>query len=87
MEVLLDSLWGLSNLLEKIALGAMLGGVVLVAWAIIKGLGKQEAERGDVYFSKVWRTGWAAVGLALLVIGFALDIFAIGVRMSAPGFF
>ena len=87
MDALLDSIWGLSGLLEKIALIAMLAGVFLVAWAVIRCLKKQEAEQGDACLSKVWRTGWAAVGLALLVIGIALDVFAIFVRVSAPGLF
>jgi hypothetical protein len=87
MEALLDSIWGLSGLLENIALIAMLAGVFLVAWAVVKSFSKQETEQSDICLSKVWRTGWAASGLALLVIGMLLDVFAIWVRLSAPGLF
>jgi hypothetical protein len=87
MEALLDSVWGLSALLEDIALIAMLAGVFLVAWAIVKCFSEQEAEQSDICLSKMWRTRRASSGLALLVIGIVLDVFAIWVRLSAPGRF
>jgi hypothetical protein len=87
MEAVLDSIWGLSGLLEKIALIAMLAGVFLVAWAIVKCFSKQDAELSDICLSKVWRTPWAIFGLALLGLGIALDVLAICVRLSAPGRF
>jgi hypothetical protein len=87
MKALLDSTWGLSGLLEKAALIAMLAGVFLVAWAIVKCFSKQEIKQSDVCLSKVWRTGWAVFGLALFAGGIAVDVFAICVRLSVPGLF
>jgi len=85
MEALLDAIWGLSGLLEKFALIAMLAGVILVAWAIVKCFSRQEKEKSGVCLSKVWRTGWAAFGLSIFIIGVAIDVFAICVRLSVPG--
>ena len=86
MEELLDSLWGLSALLENIALVAMLAGVIVVAGAFVKYYCKPDTEQNNLRLSRVWR-GWVALGFALLVIGVALDGFAIWVRVSAPGRF
>ena len=86
MEELLDSLWGLSPLLEKVALIAMLAAVSLITWAFVKHVCKPVIEQNDIRLSNGWR-GWALLGLVLLIIGIALDGFAIWVRLSGPGRF
>ena len=87
MEELLDSLWALSGPMQTAALIAMLAGLLILAIAAARCFKSQQAGTGDVRLAKFWRTGWGAVGLGMLLIGGALDAFAIWVRLGPPGRF
>lgn len=87
MEELLDSFWALTGAMETAALIAMLAGLFIVAMAATKCFKNEDAETGEARPPKFWRTGWGAVGLGMLLLGGALDAFAIWVRLGPPGRF
>jgi hypothetical protein len=86
VEELLDSLWGVSPILEKASLVAILAGLFVVTFAVVRHFSGPSTNEIRVSNSLRWK-GWLALGLALLVIGMAVDAIAIWVRLSPPGRF
>ena len=85
MKSLISTTWALSGAFQNLALLAMLSGIFLVAWAVVRHLSENE----DVIRGAMPRTAWgskgAKIGFALLFSGLALDTLAIAVRLLLPG--
>jgi hypothetical protein len=84
LKTLLSITWGASSALQSFALLAMLSGVFLVAWAIVRYLGENGALSGAVSRA-AWKSRGAKIGFVLLFFGLALGTLAIAVRMLLPG--
>ena len=84
MKNLISITWGLSGALQNFALLAMLSGIFLVAWAIVRYLDENSAASGAV-LRATWASTGAKFGFALLFFGLMLDTLVIAVRLLLPG--
>jgi hypothetical protein len=76
--------WGVSGGLQNFALLAILSGILLVAWAIVRYLHENGGVSGAVSRA-AWASTGAKTGFALLFFGLLLDTLAIAVRLLLPG--
>ena len=85
MRTLLSITWAVSGAFQNFALLAMLAGVFLVAWAIIRHLNEAGDGVGGALPRAAWGSKGAKIGFALLFLGLALETLAIAVRLLLPG--
>jgi hypothetical protein len=85
LKILLSIVWGVSGALQNFALLAMLVGVFLVGWAVVRHLHENEHAVSSAVPRAVWASPGTKIGTTLFFTGLALDTLSIVVRLLLPG--
>jgi hypothetical protein len=76
--------WSVSHYLNLVGLAATIGGVLLVAFAVVDYLRKHDLSTMASFPRRAWRGPWATAGFVLLTFGMGLSIFVFAVRLMLP---
>jgi hypothetical protein len=85
LKTLISITWGLSGALQNLALLAMLSGVLLVGWVIVRYFHENGDAISGALPRAVWGTSGAKIGFALLIFGLTVDMLSIALRSWLPG--
>jgi hypothetical protein len=83
MRTLIFLAWQLSSAIQNIALLAMLGGVFLATWAIVRPV-NDEGRSSATVPRVAWKSDGTKIGVTLFVFGLVLDMLSIAARLSLP---